>query len=55
MHCRHPTEIRPDADPPPSVVSSTELLRGGRELLIQHGQERYRLILTRSNKLILTK
>jgi len=41
------------AEPP--TVSSEELLGGRRELIIQHGGERYRLLLTRSNKLILTK
>jgi hemin uptake protein HemP len=39
----------------PRIVSSEELLAGGRELLIQHGAERYRLRLTASNKLILVK
>ncbi len=39
----------------PSVVSSAELLAGGRELVIRHGPERYRLLLTGQNKLILTK
>lgn len=37
------------------VVSSSDLLAGGRELVIQHGAERYRLLLTGQNKLILTK
>jgi hemin uptake protein HemP len=36
-------------------VSSRDLLGEGRELIIQHGRERYRLLLTKSNKLILTK
>ncbi|MGE0225862.1 MAG: hemin uptake protein HemP [Acetobacteraceae bacterium] len=39
---------------PPSI-SSSDLLCGGRELLIQHGENTYRLKLTGSNKLILTK
>ncbi len=38
----------------PSVRSET-LLQGGRELLIQHGPEHYRLRKTSSGKLILTK
>jgi hemin uptake protein HemP len=46
-------------DPPeraePLVVSSDKLLGGRRQLIIQHGDERYRLLVTRSNKLILTK
>jgi hemin uptake protein HemP len=37
------------------VVSSRELLGCERELVIVHGPDRYRLLLTRSNKLILTK
>ena len=36
-------------------VSSSELLRGGRELVIQHGEDEYRLRLTSKLKLILTK
>ena len=43
-----------EADPAPAV-SSRDLLGDGRELVIVHGRERYRLLLTRSNKLILTK
>jgi hemin uptake protein HemP len=39
----------------PRIVSSESLLAGQRELLIQHGAERYRLRLTASNKLILVK
>jgi hemin uptake protein HemP len=37
------------------TLSSGTLLGGRRELVILHGNERYRLLLTRSNKLILTK
>jgi hemin uptake protein HemP len=36
-------------------VSSRDLLGGRREIIIQHGQEQYRLRLTSSNKLILIK
>jgi hemin uptake protein HemP len=39
----------------PARVSSGELLAGRRQLIIQHGSEEYRLRLTNSNKLILTK
>jgi hemin uptake protein HemP len=54
---------RPDPTSPPAdestalprIVSSESLLAGQRELLIQHGAERYRLRLTASNKLILVK
>ncbi len=38
-----------------AAISSTELLAGGKELRISHGGEEYRLRLTASNKLILTK
>ena len=41
--------------PNPAVVSSSDLLAGRRELVIRHGAERYRLMLTAQNKLILTK
>lgn len=37
------------------VISSRELLAGRQEVIIQHGQEQYRLRLTSSNKLILIK
>ena len=36
-------------------VTSAELLRGARELVIQHGADEYRLRLTSKQKLILTK
>jgi hemin uptake protein HemP len=36
-------------------LASTELLRGARELIIQHGEHEYRLRLTQNDKLILTK
>jgi hemin uptake protein HemP len=39
----------------PAEVSSRELLGDGREVIIRHGAERYRLFLTKGNKLILTK
>ena len=39
----------------PTEVSSRELLGDGREVIIRHGDERYRLSLTKGNKLILTK
>jgi hemin uptake protein HemP len=39
----------------PPIVCSRDLLGDRRELIIQHGRDRYRLLLTRSNKLILTK
>jgi len=36
-------------------VGLSDLFAGRRQLIIQHGEERYRLLVTRSNKLILTK
>ncbi|MCU0841164.1 MAG: hemin uptake protein HemP [Thiobacillaceae bacterium] len=41
--------------PPDRVVEAARLLRGARELWIEHKGERYRLSLTRNEKLILTK
>lgn len=38
-----------------SRVESASLLQGGRELLIAHAGQEYRLRLTRNDKLILTK
>lgn len=39
----------------PLVVDSIALMGGRRELIIRHGDDTYRLRLTASNKLILTK
>lgn len=39
----------------PREITSTEILRGAREVLIRHGDETYRLRLTRNGKLILHK
>jgi hemin uptake protein HemP len=39
----------------PLIVKSEELLQGRRELWIEHGEELYRLRLTRAGKLYLTK
>jgi hemin uptake protein HemP len=38
-----------------ATVDSTVLMNGKRELLIRHGDDTYRLRVTASNKLILTK
>jgi len=40
---------------PRRVVTSQELLGGGRELIIVHAGEEYRLRITSNEKLILTK
>jgi hemin uptake protein HemP len=54
-----PGAPRPDTDPRagdgPAVLHSADLLSGAREVLIRHGDDTYRLKLTGSNKLILTK
>lgn len=42
-------------DAPMPVFDSAGLLQGGREILIRHGAECYRLRHTRNDKLILTK
>ncbi len=43
------------APPAPADVDSATLMNGRRELLIRHGTHTYRLRITASNKLILTK
>jgi hemin uptake protein HemP len=49
--------LRPAGLGPPAVarVSSSELFRGGREIVIVHHGQEYRLFITRADKLILTK
>lgn len=37
------------------ILSSRDLMRGGREILIEHDGQHYRLRRTRQGKLILTK
>lgn len=37
------------------ALDSADLFRDGREVVIRHGEEQYRLRLTSSNKLILIK
>jgi hemin uptake protein HemP len=46
------TVVRPDSMP---EVDSRELMRGAREIAIRHGNEWYRLSVTRAGKLILRK
>jgi hemin uptake protein HemP len=48
-------ESQPAKRGSPPVVSSRDLFAGHREVLIEHGSERYRLLVTNSNKLILVK
>lgn len=60
------SEDRPCGDPPPqsslnnpepatNTISSNDILKGAREVFIQHGAERYRLRVTKAGKLILNK
>jgi hemin uptake protein HemP len=44
-----------DPGRPVPIVDSAELMGGRRELIIRHGAGTYRLRITASNKLILTK
>jgi hemin uptake protein HemP len=52
-----PTPDRGDGRAPPDtpVIDIRDLLAGGREAIIVHGGERYRLRVTANDKLILTK
>jgi hemin uptake protein HemP len=55
-----PMSNQPPQSPPasyhtPREIPSAELLRGEKEIWIRHGEEIYRLRLTRSGKLILQK
>lgn len=53
---RHDPDDRPAAtETSMPVFDSARLLQGGREILIRHGDECYRLRHTRNDKLILTK
>lgn len=39
----------------PVVLESSQLFQGKREVVILHNQDRYRLLITKANKLILNK
>jgi hemin uptake protein HemP len=45
----------PAPRPDRRLCTSDELFHGAREIVIRHGREEYRLRITRSGKLILTK
>lgn len=49
------SEHTPCVVPPAEILSSQALLKGRREMLIQHGDRTYRLRHTSNDKLILTK
>jgi hemin uptake protein HemP len=53
-HTTKPPPDSPDAAQTP-VLDVRELLGRGREVIIVHGSERYRLRITANDKLILTK
>ncbi len=40
---------------PVNIVNSQELFQGKREIIIQHLNEQYRLLITKAGKLILNK
>jgi hemin uptake protein HemP len=52
-----PSPAAPQAASPRAVsrIASDQLMRGQREIIIQHGREEYRLRITAAGKLILTK
>jgi hemin uptake protein HemP len=54
-HTNAVTRRQPDEPSAVPEIESGALMRGGRELLIRHGESTYRLRVTISNKLILTK
>lgn len=49
------SSLQAERIPESRLLQSEDLFSGRREILIAHGQELYRLRLTRSNKLILHK
>jgi hemin uptake protein HemP len=49
------SESAPPAPAPSTISSETLFAPGQREVVIEHGGERYRLRVTRNGKLILTK
>jgi len=58
-----PSDAEPHDEPPPPpddtdrprIIRSEDVLQGRREVWIEHGEEMYRLRVTSSNKLYLTK
>ncbi len=50
-----PEELGGETVDTAQMVDSISLMKGRRELLIRHGADTYRLRITASNKLILTK
>ena len=55
-HSTRPNEVGAETtDLVPPIIDSATLMSGRRELIIRHGADTYRLRVTASNKLILTK
>lgn len=50
-----PDDVAEEATDVMPSIDSTTLMKGRRELIIRHGADSYRLRITASNKLILTK
>jgi hemin uptake protein HemP len=50
-----PSVATPNAEQQPRTLASAEILQGERKVLITHGNETYRLLVTRNDKLILQK
>ena len=46
---------RPAANPSDESIDSSDLFKGGREIIIRHNNDRYILRITRQGKLILNK
>jgi len=54
MQPKHSKRDAPHRDRPP-IIDVAKLLRSRKCVRLQHGDEEYRLTLTKANKLILTK
>jgi hemin uptake protein HemP len=56
-HAQDPPSVRPAGTGASTSarVASSELFRGGREIVIVHHGQEYKLFITRADKLILTK
>jgi hemin uptake protein HemP len=50
-----PRPSQAEDKPTPRVLNSEELFAGQRTVIIQHGDEQYRLLITRNDRLILQK
>lgn len=51
----HPDDPQQQPEPPPAIIQAAELFHGRREIWIEHAGVRYRLQITRRNRLILQK